>query len=97
MCDKKKAFNVTCFQWDEPKQYQVSPDCNSLTFVNKGTAQCNVNGFPLLGSPGAGFSGESFAIGGNECEIYEGIIDVQFIGVGTRLLVCVQKYYIKGK
>ena len=66
---------------------------NGFTAVNKGGQLAYINGFPI-DPPTALTSGEAIEFNGNENELYDDMINVQFAGAGTNPLVYItQKVY----
>jgi hypothetical protein len=62
-------------------------NCNGFTVRNVGTATVSVMGDALAAN-------ESKGIAGNRGEIFVGRIDIKFTGIGTRLALVTQKYYM---
>ena len=92
MPDRK--YNVNSQQYNQNGNVSLDIYCNGWTAINIGTTLVTVNGIPLNpGTPGTN-NGESFAIGGNEDEIYTGRITLAFSGVGTNNVLIIQKFYI---
>lgn len=71
----------------------IDGKCNGWTAINIGTTLVNVNQIPLnAGVPGTN-NGESFTIGGNADEVFEGRISVSFPS-GAGVVLIIQKYYL---
>lgn len=76
--------------------FKIDPLCNSIMITNTGTTICFVNEFPLHpGVPGTN-NGEAFIMGGNEGEIYRGILQIRFVGNAGAAMVT-QKFYRRSK
>lgn len=88
-------YNLLVSTYAGNQDVVVDPKCNGWTAINKGTLVARVNGIPLNPPPAAGLSGESYTVGGNMGELYEGRLQV-VVGVGdpTPLVVIIQKIYI---
>ena len=69
-------------------------NCNGLTFINRGSVVCFVNGIPLSPNPTAGLSGESISFGGNLDEIYAGRANISFAPGANPLVIVVFKFYV---
>ena len=66
---------------------------NGFTAVNKGDQLAFINGFPI-DPPTALTSGEAIEFNGNEMDLFDDMINVQFAGAGVNPLVyIVQKVY----
>jgi len=97
----KKLFNVITQTYTLSKQYEVQQNCNSMLIANIGGDPVTVDGKLLL--PGvvgqlsitSNIIGDSFAIGGNENEVYnKRTVVVSFAGTGANpLLEITQKYF----
>jgi len=94
------AYNFTAQIYNTSQQLQVVEFCNSITVKNLGDVLVRVGNVPVLPSPGAGLSGESFTTPGNFGEIFTGnngalLIAFDASGGGTNpLVLIIQKYYI---
>lgn len=66
---------------------QIASNCNSITFLNLGTATAYVEGVPII-------SNNSIAIDGNECEYTNDIFNLTFDSTGTQNLVVIKKSYV---
>ena len=89
-----KAFNVIVQVYNNTQEVEVAPKCNGWTARNIGSTVCVVNGITLQPPPGAGQSGESIEISGNEGEIYQGRIQLRFNNVVGAAVEIIQKYYL---
>lgn len=65
---------------------QVESRCNSITFVNNGSATAVINGLNIL-------SGQSFSISGNTNEIDKTVYNLSFTGGGTQEVIVIRKIY----
>lgn len=65
---------------------QVESRCNSITFVNNGSATAVINGLNIL-------SGQSFSIPGNTNEMDKTIYNLSFTGGGTQEVIVIRKIY----
>ena len=74
----------------------LRPNLNGYSVRNVGTSVAIVNNKRLLPRPFAGVSGESFSMGGNLGELYEGIIEIKFEAGGGDAIEVTQKFYIPG-
>ena len=96
-----RKFNSITQTYTLSRQYDVQPNCNALMVANIGGDPVEVDGKLLLpGTVGAlsitsNIMGDSFAIGGNENEIYnKRTIVVKFAGTGANPLIEVtQKFF----
>ena len=96
-----RKFNSITQLYTQSQQYDVTRNCNSLLVTNIGGDPVTVDGKLLLpGTVGAlsitsNILGDSFAIGGNENEVYnKRTIVVRFAGTGANpLLEVTQKYF----
>ena len=96
-----RKFNSITQLYNLSQQYDIMSKCNSLLVTNIGGDPVTVDGKLLLpGTVGAlsitsNILGDSFAIGGNENEIYnKRTIVVKFAGTGANPLIEItQKYF----
>lgn len=65
---------------------QIQSNCNSITFINTGTINVQVNQFEL--SPSA-----QLTIGGNVGEIDRTIYNINFVGATNGVLSIIKKIY----
>lgn len=74
----------------------VMPKCNGYTFTNLGDAIAFVNDMVVYpSSTPATALGDSRSVGGNEGEVYKGILRVRFDVAGANpKLEIVQKFYL---
>lgn len=77
----------------EPTYFEISRNCNGVSFVNVGTTLATIENFPINASLVPGANGESFNIGGNRGEILGKIqINIGFPVANGRVAV-IQKLY----
>ncbi len=91
-----RKYNIAVHTVTENGQVSLTPTCNGWTAINVsglGGPVATVNGIPLNSPLAAGVNGESFSIGGNENECYQGRIDVSFSAAGGRVLI-IEKFYL---
>ncbi len=91
-----RKYNIAIHTVTENQQVTLSSLCNGWTAINisgLGGPVATVNGIPLNSPLAAGVNGESFSIGGNENECYQGRIDVTFSAAGGTLLL-IEKFYL---
>jgi len=100
MCDDKCAKHFGFLVNDVRQSGDVTKDrlCAGFFAINKGTVKAYVNGIPLGPKPDPvnfpDVSGEGVALIGENHEIYDGRITVQFdSSAGDPYVVIVQKYY----
>lgn len=87
-------YNVVSQQYSQNGNVPLDSHCNGWTAINIGTTVVEVNGIPLNpGTPGTN-NGESFTVGGNKGEIFNGRISLNFTG-GTGNVLIIQKYYVQ--
>jgi hypothetical protein len=77
-------YSVSFIQYSQANQ--ISSNCNSITFLNLGTATAYIEGVPII-------TGASIAIDGNECEYTDDIFNLSFDTTGTTNLVVIKKTY----
>jgi len=76
-------------------QYEVVPNCNAIIFTNIGADTVLVNEKTLHPGTVGSILGDSFAIGGNEGEIYKKkTYTVKFATTVNPILEVTQKYYL---
>lgn len=64
----------------------VESNCNQITFVNRGAANAQLNGYPLN-------AGEQVSFEGLECEQDTTIYQVTFTSSGEKLVFAIRKLY----
>lgn len=80
---KGRPFNTLTMTKTSSQEVFVDPCCCAYLVKNTGDEVVRVNNFTLLPPPGAGLSGESISVEGDEGDTYEGRIALQFAGGGT--------------
>ena len=65
---------------------EIRSECNSLTFINIGTANAVINGVTIA-------PGEQYYVQGNENEINQTRYTISFSGVGTEQVQLIRKIY----
>ena len=81
-----RYYDISILQY-ENTQF-VHSDCNSITFINYGTANVVINQAIILAN------GQSFTIEGNEDEMCIEQFLLTFTGAGTSNCVVVRKIYV---
>ena len=82
-------YDISFVSYNAP--FIISSFCNSITFLNIGTATAYIEGVPII-------SGTSITIDGNECEYSETYYSLTFdttIAGTTQNFVAIKKTYIK--
>lgn len=90
-------YNLTFTPYRAGGNVEVDDRCNGFTVVNLGDDTALINGVPLFPSATPLTAiGDVLSIGGNEGELYKGVISLSFAGVGVAPQVMViQKFFIK--
>lgn len=91
-----RKYNIAVHVVNANGQVSLTPTCNGWTAINVsavGGPLATVNGVPLNSTLVAGANGESFSIGGNENECYQGRLDVSFSAAGGVVLI-IEKFYL---
>jgi hypothetical protein len=81
-------YDISFISYNAP--FIIPSNCNSITFLNVGTATAFIEGVPII-------SGSSITIDGNECEYSETYYSLTFdtTGGGTQNFVAIKKTYVK--
>ncbi len=88
-----KKFYFVGQEYSRGQKVVIDPLCNSVTVINSGSNTIYVNGIPLFPSATpATLKGESLVIGGNECEVFDGHIDIMMPSADGGAIV-IQKIY----
>jgi len=90
------GYNMTVNSYDSSQFVNVVKGCNSFTVINTGDTMVSVNGIPLFPSPTpATDAGDSVEIKGNELDIYQGNIKLEFafpLGAAPSCVI-IQQFY----
>lgn len=95
-----RKYNIAVNFYVKPAFIPVVENCNGFTFTNTGDTTAYVNGMVIYPGTVGTTLGDSRSIGGNEGEIYGGVIKLAFdtVAPGTNPQVeIVQKFYIEKK
>jgi len=81
-------YDISFVSYNAP--FIIASNCNSITFLNIGTATAYIEGVPII-------SGSSITIDGNECEYSETYYSLTFdttIAGTTQNFVAIKKTYV---
>ena len=84
-----QKYDISFVSYNAP--FIISSNCNSITFLNLGTATAFIEGVPII-------SGSSITIDGNQCEYSETYYSLTFdttIAGTTQNFVAIKKTYVQ--
>lgn len=88
-----RGYDIVPLPYNSSQQVILMRPCNGWTVINQGSNSVTVNGTIVLAQ------GQFIAVGGNEGEVYTGILNLQFATNGdpNNNVVVLQKFYTDGK
>lgn len=85
--DKSKLIPIKYETQTVTAATKIAANCSDITFINKGAANCIVEGVTIA-------INDSFTDSCNEYELNTGFYNISFSGSGTKLLIVRRKYYV---